>query len=79
MVVVGSGEDLQQLLEALVDPAEVRDAVESQGIFHLRPCRVYSAFVRHGQGGGDAERRHYNVAAAAPGCYLLVEVDCNNT
>ena len=76
MVAGGSGEDLQQLLEALVDAAVVREAVESQGAFHLRSGRASSAGVRHCQGCGDAERRQYDVAV--PGLYLLVQVDCNH-
>ena len=45
MVASGSGEDLQQLLEALVDAAEVREAVESQCGFHLRTGQATSAGV----------------------------------
>ena len=75
MVAGGSGEDLQQLLEALVDAAVGREAVESQGTFHLRSGRASSAGVRHCQGCGDTERRQYD--APAPGLYLLVQVDCN--
>ena len=77
MVEVSGGERIQQLPETLVNAAVERDGVESQGAAHLRSGRTISTGVRHGQGGGDTERRQYDVVAAAPGLYLLVEVDCN--
>ena len=76
MVVFGSGEGMQQILESLFDTAVGREGVESQGFRHLRLGLATSAGVRHCQSSGDAERRENDVASLT--LQLVVEVTCNH-